>query len=118
MGYDGVLKKQIGLQINDKICYVDVIYHLQDTDFEWDSTKAQINFEKHRVTFEEAAEVFFDPFYQVGDATANNENREFILGYSLSSRLLLVVFVERNQRNRIISARLATRQEKNLYEQS
>ncbi len=97
---------------------MDVVYSLQGAEFEWDSNKAQINFDKHGVTFEEAAEVFFDPFYQIGDATANNESREFILGYSLAYRLLLVVFVERSQRNRIISARPATRKEKNLYEQS
>ncbi|MGK7942088.1 MAG: BrnT family toxin [Crocosphaera sp.] len=96
---------------------MDVVYSLQGAEFEWDSNKAQINFDKHGVTFEEA-EVFFDPFYQIGDATANNESREFILGYSLAYRLLLVVFVERTQRNRIISARPATRKEKNLYEQS
>lgn len=59
--------------------------------------------EKHDVTFEEAVEVFFDPFYQVGDATANNEQRDFIIGYSLSERLLLVVYVERVKRSRIIS---------------
>jgi uncharacterized DUF497 family protein len=97
---------------------MDVVYRLQGTEFEWNSNKAQINLEKHGVTFEEAAEVFFDPFYQVGDATANNESREFILGYSLAYRLLLVVFVERSERTRIISARPATRQEKKLYEQS
>ncbi|CCQ70951.1 MULTISPECIES: BrnT family toxin [Crocosphaera] len=96
---------------------MDIVYSLQGVKFEWNFNKAQINLEKHGVTFEEAAEVFFDPFYQIGDATANNEGREFILGYSLSYRLLLVVVLEKSQRNRIISARPATRQEKKLYEQ-
>ena len=101
-----------------KTPYMNVVYRLQGVEFEWDTNKAQINLEKHGVTFEEAAEVFFDPFYQEGDATANNESREFILGYSLTYRLLLVVYVERSQRTRIISARPATRQEKKLYEQA
>jgi uncharacterized DUF497 family protein len=70
------------------------------------------------VTFEEATEVFFDPFYQTGDASANNEQRDFIIGYSLSERLLLVVYVERRQRIRIISARVTTRTERKLYEQT
>jgi uncharacterized DUF497 family protein len=70
------------------------------------------------VTFEEAAEVFFDPFYQTGDASANNEQRDFMIGYSLSERLLLVVYVERRERIRIISARVATRAERKLYEQA
>ncbi|MTJ54158.1 BrnT family toxin [Anabaena sp. UHCC 0253] len=72
---------------------------------------------KHGVRFEEAVEVFLDPFYQEGDASDNNEERNFILGYSLSQRLLLVVYVERQTRNRIISARLATKSERRLYEQ-
>ena len=97
---------------------MDIFYRLQGIEFEWDPNKAQINFKKHGVTFEEAAEVFFDPFYQVGNATDNEENREFILGYSLAYRLLLVVYLERGQRTRIISARPASRQEKNLYEQA
>jgi uncharacterized DUF497 family protein len=74
--------------------------------------------EKHGVTFKEAAEVFFDPFYQTGDASASNEQRDFMIGYSLSERLLLVVYVERRERIRIISARVATRAEGKLYEQA
>lgn len=101
---------------------MNIVYQLQGIEFEWDSNKAQINLDKHGITFEEAVEVFFDPFYQVGDATpnklSNTETREFILGYSLEQRLLLVVYIERNQRNRVISARPATRHERKLYEQA
>ncbi|MGK7944648.1 MAG: BrnT family toxin [Microcystaceae cyanobacterium] len=97
---------------------MDVVYDLQNIAFEWDANKAQINVEKHGVTFEEAAEVFFDPFYQTGDGMVDSEQREFILGYSLAYRVLFVVFVERNQRTRIISARPATRIEKKQYEQA
>jgi len=69
---------------------------------------------QHGVTFEEAAEVFFDPFYQYGDATPAGvqEQRDFILGYSVAIRLLLVVYSERGDRTRIISARPATRAER------
>ncbi|MEH2058458.1 MAG: BrnT family toxin [Nostoc sp.] len=78
--------------------------------------------EKHGVTFEEATEVFFDPFYQTGIAfpinTSSREQRTFIIGYCLEQRLLLVVYIERGLRTRIISARPATRTEKKLYEQS
>ena len=95
---------------------MDVVYRLQGIEFEWDANKAQSNREKHDVKFEEAAEVFFDPFYQTGDASSNNEKREFIIGYSSYYRLLLVVFIERGQRNRIISARPTTRAERKLYE--
>lgn len=95
---------------------MDSVYRLQGVDFEWDINKAESNLEKHGVSFEEAAEVFFDPFYQEGDATSNQEPRDFILGYSLSQRLLLVVYVERGLRSRIISSRPATRTERQLYE--
>ncbi len=96
---------------------MDSVYRLQGVEFEWDANKFQINLEKHGVSFEEAAEVFFDPFYQEGDATANDEPRNFILGYSRTQRLLLVVYVERRLRIRIISSRPATRIERKLYEQ-
>lgn len=63
---------------------MDVTYWLQGISFEWDEQKAQANLEKHGVTFKEAAEAFFGPFYQYGDATppGANEQRDFILGYS------------------------------------
>lgn len=97
---------------------MDVVYRLQGVAFEWDAQKALRNVEKHGVTFEEAAEVFFDPFYQYGDATPAHadEPREFILGYSVTQRLLLVIYVERGERTRIISARPATRPERKQYE--
>ena len=97
---------------------MDSVYRLQGIEFEWDENKARSNIEKHGVTFEEAGEVFFDPFYQTGDASASNEQRDFIIGYSLAQRLLLVVYVERGRRTRIISARPATRAERKLYEQA
>lgn len=62
---------------------MDKVYRLEGVEFEWDTNKAESNLEKHGVSFEEAAEVFFDPFYQEGDATTNDELRDFILGYSL-----------------------------------
>ena len=101
---------------------MNIFYQLQGVQFEWDNNKAQYNQAKHGISFEEATEVFFDPFYQEGDAipleNSNIEQHEFILGYSLEQRLLLVVYTERNNRNRIISARLATPNERKLYEQS
>lgn len=97
---------------------MNVVYRLQGVEFEWDAHKAQVNVEKHGITFEEAAEAFFDPFYQTGDATVNSEQREFILGYSLAYRVLFVVYIERKERTRIISARPATRIEKKQYEQA
>lgn len=95
-----------------------MIYRLQGVEFEWDEDKAHSNVEKHGVTFEEAAEAFFDPFHQEGDASVDNDLRVFVLGYSLSQCLLLVIYIERRERIRMISARPATRVERKLYEES
>ncbi len=96
---------------------MDITYRIEHFEFEWNLAKAEGNLAKHGVTFEEAAEVFLDPFYVVGDASANREDRDFILGYSFAERLLLVVHIERKSKIRIISARVATRTERRLYEQ-
>ena len=95
---------------------MNVIYHLQGREFEWDDEKAQGNVQKHGVTFEEAAEVFFDPLYQTGDASRDEETRDYIIGYTFSNRLLLAVYTERTLRTRIISARPVTRTERKQYE--
>ncbi|MHC5764249.1 MAG: BrnT family toxin [Nostoc sp.] len=41
---------------------MDIVYRLQGIEFEWDENKAQSNIEKDGIKFEEATEVFFDPF--------------------------------------------------------
>ncbi len=98
---------------------MDVTYRLQGMEFEWDENKAAANIQKHGVTFEEAAEVFLDPFFQMGDASAGDkEERDFIIGYTFSQRLLLAVYTERVTRTRIISARPATRAERKVYEEA
>ena len=97
---------------------MDIVYYLQGITFEWDENKARSNVRKHGITFEEAAEVFLDPFFQGGDASVGVDDREFIIGYSHVSRLLLVVYVERGEQTRIISARQATRHERKLYEEA
>ena len=98
---------------------MDVTYQLQGVLFEWDENKAESNIQKHGVTFEEAAEVFFDPFYQTGDASVGDEEeRDFIIGYTFSQHLLLAVYTERDDRTRIISARPTTRAERKVYEEA
>ena len=95
---------------------MDKTFELQGIEFEWNVEKYAVNIRKHGVKFEEAAEVFFDPENQFGDASVGNEFREYVIGYSLSNRILLVVFVERDVRTRIISARQATSEERKEYE--
>jgi uncharacterized DUF497 family protein len=79
---------------------MDIFYRLQGIEFEWDDNKAKANVAKQGVTFEEAAEAFFDPFYREGDASIDEDQRDFIMGYSLSQRLLLVVHTQRGESGR------------------
>lgn len=84
-------------------------------DFEWDDDKASANLLKHGVSFSEAATVFADPLAIYLD-DGSGTGRMVIIGMSLRDRVLYVVHVERSQRDRIISARAATRVEREVYE--
>ena len=95
---------------------MDVIYSLNGSEFEWNVEKAANNFEKHGVTFEEAAQTFFDEGQQLGDASVPHETREYVIGYNFAGNILMTVYVERGLRTRIISARHATPKERRNYE--
>lgn len=69
------------------------------------------------VSFEQAAQVFFDPFIQYLDASRNNEKREGALGCDFDFRLLFVVHLDiEDEFIRIISARKAEPHERECYE--
>jgi uncharacterized DUF497 family protein len=87
-------------------------------EFEWDPEKAVGNLEKHGVTFEEAASVFFDPLsITINDPKHSlEETRLIIVGHSILQRILVVVHTDRGDKIRIISARPATAAEKRSYE--
>jgi uncharacterized DUF497 family protein len=84
-------------------------------DYEWDVDKADANVEKHGVSFVEAATALQDPNVVYVDASLPTEERFAAIGMSAGARLLYVVHVERRERERIISARLATASEEDLY---
>jgi hypothetical protein len=79
-------------------------------EFEWDRQKAAANLAKHRVSFEESATVFGDPLGRIAaDPRHSSEEERFVLlGYSQDNRLLAVMYVDRGDAIRIISARRAT----------
>jgi uncharacterized DUF497 family protein len=91
-----------------------------DGDFEWDSDKAEANLAKHGVSFPEAATVFADPFAVYIDNESaedeSGESRVVVIGISIRERVLFVVHVERDERDRIVSARRATAGEREVYE--
>ena len=87
--------------------------------FEWDPVKANLNYAKHRVAFEEAKTVFYDEnAILIADPDHSNidEDRFIILGLSSEMHMLLVCHCYReNHRIRIISARKANLQEAKQY---
>ena len=87
--------------------------------FEWDAAKAASNQQKHNVSFEEAATVFEDAFAVCfpDPEHSDAEERLILVGYSAQERLLFVSHREMSQNIRIISARLATPNERKRHEE-
>ncbi|MBI4556056.1 MAG: BrnT family toxin [Candidatus Hydrogenedentes bacterium] len=90
------------------------------TRFEWDDAKARENLLKHGVGFEEASTVFNDPLSvtRPDPDHSDAENRFIDIGVSNMNQLLVVVYTERGPRIRLISARRATANERQKYEES
>jgi len=87
-------------------------------DFEWDPQKAQLNENKHKVSFHEACEVFADNLSSSANDPDHSieEDRYLIFGKSYGEKYLVVSYTERNERIRIISARQMTPRERRAYE--
>lgn len=88
--------------------------------FEWDANKSASNEKKHGISFNEAKTVFTDQFARlISDPDhSEDEDRFILLGTSIHSRLLVVCHcIRSNDCIRIISARKADKQERNLYEE-
>ncbi len=86
--------------------------------FEWDASKGASNLKKHRVSFDEAVTVFYDPLAATFDDPdhSQDENRFVTVGYSAQGRLLVVCHVERGRVVRLINARRATPRERKHHE--
>ena len=85
-------------------------------DFEWDQAKAAANYKKHGVRFEHAVGAFEDPFalIELDESEEYGEDR-FLLTGRAAGGILVVVYTERGERVRIISAREATEYERRNY---
>jgi hypothetical protein len=86
---------------------------------EWDPKKAKSNFRKHRVSFEEAATALSDPMTATGLDPDHSitEERYVTFGVSERGRLLVVAHTDEEETIRIISARIASKGERELYEE-
>jgi hypothetical protein len=93
---------------------------MKTISFEWDDKKAESNFAKHKISFEEAQTVFFDSSARMvfDPDHSENEDRFILLGLSSLLRLLIVCHCCRETNGkiiRIISARKANRKEQKQY---
>lgn len=83
--------------------------------FIWDEDKNSANIAKHGLSFEIASKVFDDPYYiEIYDSDHSvEEDRYIAIGFV--EEVLFVVFTERREAIRLISARIATEEERRLY---
>jgi uncharacterized DUF497 family protein len=91
---------------------------LDELEFEWYPIKAAANLKKHKISFEEARTILGDRKHLVIPDREHSEyeERSLAVGRSDQGRLLIMCFTERGNRLRIISARLAERWERRVYE--
>ena len=88
-----------------------------DLEFEWDTSKAESNFKKHRVSFLEAMETFYDPngLHIVDRNHSKQEPRSYWIGKSKAGRVLTCWFTLRDYKVRLIGA-AEFRKYRRLYE--
>ena len=94
-------------------------YIMDEDEFEWDAPKAASNFDKHGVTFEAACLVFDDVFaFERCDFDSEPGEIRYVITGMVSDVILSVVYTERGERIRVISARKATKHEQTEYYRS
>lgn len=88
-------------------------------EFEWDEAKAESNWKKHHVAFEDVLTIFLDPYRleKIDDRFDYNEQRFILIG-QVQGVVLTIVYTRRNSNLRIISARKAHKKERIAYEKS
>jgi len=89
------------------------------TGFQWDGGNATKSLSKHRVTTQEAEEIFADPALKVLEDAAHSagEARWKVFGTTAGARFLTISFTIRGTFLRVISARPMSRKERKAYEQ-
>ncbi len=94
------------------------IFHVHNgITFEWDEKKAGLNLNKHKVSFEKACEIFLDPFLlSLETEYIQGEERDRIIGLTLDWKILLVVYLLKQDTIRLISALPTTSTERKQYE--
>lgn len=95
----------------------DLLSHVEG--FDWDKGNITKNWERHKVSYVECEEVFFNAPFVVKTAEPHSfvEDRYYVLGKTDKDRLLFIVFTIRRNKIRVISARDMSRKERKVYEQ-
>ncbi len=92
---------------------------MNDDQFEWNAGKARSNLAKHGVGFEAARSVFDDAFaFECCDFESEPSEVRYAITGMVNEVILTVVYTERGERTRIISARRATKHEQTEYYRS
>ena len=85
--------------------------------FQFDSLKAKSNIKKHKVSFADAESVFYDDLaIHQEDVYSERESRFIAIGMGCNSQILVVIYTQKNNIIRLISARKATYNEVKCYE--
>ena len=94
---------------------LNIYFEVEEFKFEWDEEKAEKNWQKHKIRFETAAYVFLDEnkIEEFDEIHSEDEDRYKIIGRV--GKILAVIYTERGENYRIISARYATKKEVNDY---
>jgi uncharacterized DUF497 family protein len=94
---------------------MDILFQVEG--FEWDQSNIEKNWEKHRVSYLECEEVFFNQplLVQEDESHSKFEPRYYVLGRSNDGRHLFIVFTIRRNKIRVISARNMSRRERRIY---
>ena len=91
---------------------------MDSVDYEWDRQKEKTNYRKHKVRFTDAVMVLQDErAVTITDFSIVDEERWITVGMDGFGRVLVVVYVWRRERIRLISARCATPSERHMYEE-
>ena len=89
---------------------------MSSDDFEWDERKAAINLRDHKISFQAASRVFDDLFALIEQDLSEDYGEDRFLATGIIEDLLVtVVYTERGERIRIISARKANSDERRKY---
>ena len=89
---------------------------MNDDEFEWDEDKAEANLRKHKISFQEASRVFDDLFALIEqDLSEDFGEDRFLATGVIKGSLVTVVYTERDERIRLISARKANSDEQKRY---